>query len=122
MIIKPVRIQRSRQHKMISPNGLPIVCVTRPSKFGNPFYGFELELCLAMFRNTVRGMWDPTLLKDKSDEDVHWFYTQHGLWLKKVYDHPTLTIKSELRGKNIACWCGLSEKCHGDILLRIANE
>ena len=27
-----------------------------------------------------------------------------------------------LRGKDLACWCKLSEKCHADILLKIANE
>jgi hypothetical protein len=37
MEIKPVRITRSRQHKQVSPNGLPIVYVGRGSKWGNPF-------------------------------------------------------------------------------------
>lgn len=27
-----------------------------------------------------------------------------------------------LRGKNVACWCGLSEECHGDDLLLLANK
>jgi hypothetical protein len=27
-----------------------------------------------------------------------------------------------LRGKNLACWCGLNEPCHADVILRIANE
>ena len=35
--VMPVRIQRSRQHKQVSPNGLPIVYVGRPTKWGNPF-------------------------------------------------------------------------------------
>jgi hypothetical protein len=30
-------------------------------------------------------------------------------------------IKRELRGKNLACWCKLSEVCHADVLLEIAN-
>jgi len=36
---KPVRLQRSRAKgaKLMSPNGLPVVCVTRPGVFGNPF-------------------------------------------------------------------------------------
>ena len=33
----PVRLQRSRKHKQISPNGLPIIYVGRPTKWGNPF-------------------------------------------------------------------------------------
>ena len=28
----------------------------------------------------------------------------------------------ELRGKNLACWCGLRATCHADILLRVANS
>lgn len=27
-----------------------------------------------------------------------------------------------LRGKNLACWCGLDKRCHGDNLLEIANR
>lgn len=29
-------------------------------------------------------------------------------------------VKTELKGKNLACWCS-PLPCHGDILLRIAN-
>lgn len=28
---------------------------------------------------------------------------------------------SSLRGKNLACWCGLEKECHADVLLRMAN-
>jgi hypothetical protein len=31
-------------------------------------------------------------------------------------------IRAELRGKDLACWCGLVMPCHGNPLLRIANE
>lgn len=27
-----------------------------------------------------------------------------------------------LRGKNLACWCPLDGACHGDVLLRLANN
>ncbi len=29
---------------------------------------------------------------------------------------------SELRGKDLACWCRLDQECHADILLEIANR
>lgn len=32
------------------------------------------------------------------------------------------TIKKELRGKNLACWCKIGAPCHGDVLLEIANR
>jgi hypothetical protein len=35
--IYPIRIQRSRQKKQVSPNGLPIVYVGRGGRWGNPF-------------------------------------------------------------------------------------
>jgi hypothetical protein len=28
---------------------------------------------------------------------------------------------SPLRGKNLACWCGLDAECHADVLLELAN-
>ena len=31
------------------------------------------------------------------------------------------TIRAELRGKNLACWCPLDDACHADVLLAIAN-
>lgn len=29
---------------------------------------------------------------------------------------------SELKGKNLACWCPLNKPCHADILLKKAND
>ena len=29
---------------------------------------------------------------------------------------------SELRGKNVACWCRLDQPCHGDVILERANK
>lgn len=29
---------------------------------------------------------------------------------------------AELRGRNLACWCGPGELCHADILLALANR
>jgi hypothetical protein len=31
-------------------------------------------------------------------------------------------VRRELRGKVLACWCRVGATCHGDVLLRIANE
>jgi hypothetical protein len=33
---------------------------------------------------------------------------------------PNLPI-TELRGKNLACWCKPGEPCHADVLLELAN-
>jgi hypothetical protein len=31
-------------------------------------------------------------------------------------------IQTELRGKNLACWCALDAPCHADVLLHWAND
>lgn len=30
--------------------------------------------------------------------------------------------RSELSGKNLACWCKIGAPCHADVLLKIANQ
>ena len=39
-------------------------------------------------------------------------------------EHPELVAeaRTELRGKNLACWCKLTDPCHADVLLEIANQ
>ena len=32
------------------------------------------------------------------------------------------SVRSELNGKDLACWCPLDQPCHADVLLKIANE
>ena len=70
------------------------VYIGRPSKWGNPFplYGEQ-------FRDEVVAK-----------------YEQHLL------NSPELLAQlGELKGKDLVCWCA-PKACHGDILLRLANE
>jgi hypothetical protein len=32
------------------------------------------------------------------------------------------TIRQELRGRDVVCWCGSDQPCHADVLMRIAND
>lgn len=75
-------------------SGLPenAVYIGRPSKWGNPFIG--------KYKHEVL---------EKYEE---WIYNQPDL---------LQAAKIELRGKHLVCWCA-PDFCHGDILLRIANE
>jgi hypothetical protein len=71
------------------------ICVTRPGRWGNPFR-VEVagrQLAVDMYRNYVLG--DPILLA---------------------------AIRSELRGRDLACWCRPGEPCHADVLLELANS
>lgn len=42
-------------------------------------------------------------------------------WVRGI-ESVNARIKRELRGKDLVCDCPLNKPCHGDILLRVANE
>jgi len=108
--VKPVRIRRSRAKgsHLSAPNSLPIVCVSRPSKWGNPFsaaLGSALNSEKAELRAKSVAQFRRALLgRDRS----------LGFGIDDV--------RRELQGKNLACWCPLDEPCHADILLEVANS
>lgn len=117
--MKQTRIQLRRKKGWRLPENT--VVVSRPSKWGNPYKIGEvmkderyryINGCGESFELRDGGIWigDP-------ETAVRAF--QHWLWL-----HPAEAeeVKAELRGKNLACWCPLHLPCHGDALLRIANE
>jgi hypothetical protein len=78
-------------------DGIPrgSIYIGRPSPFGNPF----------------------EIGRDGTREEVIEKFTS---W---IYGHPDLMarVKSELRGKDLVCFCH-PRPCHGDVLLKIANE
>lgn len=44
-------------------------------------------------------------------------------WKHDGGHYPTIEqARSELRGKDLVCWCPLNQPCHADVLLRLANE
>lgn len=71
------------------------VYVGRPSKWGNPF----------------------VIDKDHTRDAVIQAYEK---WLMAQPDL-LLCLRTELRGKDLVCWCAPS-RCHADILLELANE
>lgn len=90
----PKRIQRKRTKGWKMPPNT--VYVGRPSFFGNPFYPTEkytAQSCVDRYRK--------------------WLLVESSMTLAAA--------KRELKGKNLACWCKLSEPCHADILLELAN-
>ena len=81
---------------MVSPNGLPIVYVGRPTKWGNPY----------------------RIGEDGNREQVLEKYRVYLMANPGIVEG----ARNELRGKNLACWCKPGEDCHADILLEIANK
>ncbi len=87
------------------------IYVGRPSVWGNPFkVGGYVRMV---------GGYLPALIKDAA--------MAKALYDAQFYDCPATwnaiaKIQTELRGKNLACWCPLDQPCHADILLTIANS
>lgn len=96
---KPKRIQRKAEKGWRLPENT--VYVGRGSKWGNPFPFDHQRYLGKAWAVAAYGQWLTTTLK--------------GLGL--VREH-----LSELRGKNLACWCHSDEPCHADLLLALANE
>jgi hypothetical protein len=86
---------------------LPIVCVSRPSKWGNPF-----SVALAGAPSTRKAS-----LRAKSVAQFRRALLAHD----PALGFDIADVRRELRGKNLACWCPLDEPCHADVLLQIAN-
>ena len=108
-LMKPraVRLHHRRGIKFVSPNGLPVKCVDRTSRWGNPF----------------------EIGRDGTREEViqkyrDWFWT--GTEPKKIgrYVVDPRWLRDhihELRGSNLAC-CRPGLPCHADFLLEQANQ
>ena len=95
----PQRIQRKRTKGWKMPPNT--VYVGRPTKWGNPYqpnkfdtgYGKVMSLsdCINAYEALVNS-------GECGGKDL-----------------------SELRGKDLACWCPLDTPCHADVLLRLVN-
>lgn len=91
--VMPKRIQRKRKKGWRMPSNA--VYVGRPSRWGNPY--------------TIDACGSP----EKAVEEFERFVE-----LSKDFQD---MIISELKGKDLACWCPLNAPCHADVLLKIAN-
>ena len=105
----PVRVQRKRTKgfnlQNASPNGLPVVYVGRPSKWGNRY---EVGVIVPAASD----------LPIPNRETAKILYEDLVIRYDRVLE---AEIILELRGMNLACWCPLDEPCHADVLLEIAN-
>jgi hypothetical protein len=103
------RIQRKRTKSWKMP--VSAIYVGRPTKWGNPFNWQDYI--------------DQWHTEGQAKSHATWLY--YG-WLRGKVNQWQLArdkiLKSldELRGFDLACWCDLSESCHTDVLLELANE
>ena len=105
----PKRIQLKRTKGWRKPDGC--IVVARPSRWGNP-YRWE----------DYRGDYE-----SETDAVLRWMAVQdfkgmlEGNW-GTAHKYPTeKLIRLHLRGHDLGCWCPLSDACHADVLLQIAN-
>jgi len=103
---KPIRVQRRRTKGWRMPPNT--VYVGRPSKWGNPFDWQRYGRDEAVWR-FGRALILRARYQDDTGKHVGVRITQSS-------------VRSELRGKNLACWCPVDQPCHADVLLRVANE
>jgi len=111
----PIRIQRKRTKGWRMPENTVSVC--RPGKWGNPFQikvfgdefwivadiGIVSDVCVSLESARKRAV-------SRFGDRVN------------ILPEFRAEIKSELAGKNLACFCPLDQPCHADVLLEIANR
>lgn len=144
----PVRIQRSRQRKQVSPNGLPIVYVGRGSRWGNPFrlcklnngkFAISHECDYQLHQITKKVGCDNKHYNTRDEAAIDAIkcydfyllpYTHKDGSMMDFY-HSMANIDDaimSLKGKNLSCWCPIIDKnnnycvCHADLLLSLANN
>lgn len=109
----PKRIQLRRTKGWRKPEGA--VVVARPSRWGNPWkvgdrfiYGgvnrlIDREFAAALYRGDLETGGFPS-------------YRDCAIWIDIDL------VRSELRGRDLACWCPTDQPCHADVLLELANH
>lgn len=106
----PTRIQRSRKPGFrLPPN---TVCINRGTKFGNPFTVSEYgrEKAIQMFRECLLNNVMCYYYFDELEAT-----TQFNRF-KWMAEHIDIIRNAD----HIACFCGLDEECHGDILIKFS--
>lgn len=95
----PQRIQLRRSKGWRLP--AQTVVVARPTRWGNPF------------RLGVDG-------------DAAACVRQYHAWLiangEQGREPSPATVRAQLAGRDLACWCAPDQPCHGDVLLELANR
>ena len=97
--MSPQRIQRKRTKGWRMPNA---VYVGRPGRWGNPFIADLLN----------GGNMSP-------EETVDHF---RRALIDGRLQVSVASVRRDLAGKDLACWCPLDAPCHADVLLELANK
>lgn len=106
MMPKRVQIQSWRKPGGKKPDN--VVIVARPSKWGNPY-----KIGAIYHRgHSFSGRDD--IVRDAADAV--------RLFRGYVFNLRSASDIAELRGKDLACYCKLTDPCHADVLLELPNK
>lgn len=110
-----VQLRRTKGWRM-PPN---TVSVARPGLFGNPFVHPDPAQAVEAYRMHCSGGMQTFHLTPgglQFAKRMHRNCLHHAWpeWLRK-------DGLPAIRGKNLACWCPLTQPCHADVLLELAN-
>lgn len=144
ILAAPKRIQRQRTKGYRLPPDA--VYVGRPSRWGNPF-NFDSafvsdaamalgakdprEAAVLLHRAWVRGQrWIEPLSRWTPRIEFTEGSSGGSVWIqgRSVTHVPKVPNLSQLRGRDLACWCPLTNPggtpypCHADVLLELANR
>lgn len=120
-----MRIQRKRTKGFRTPKNT--VFAGRPSKWGNPFVlekgkiyivgkGSKVFLCEGDIDKVLR-LYESCLTGYMVHGEYHIEADRLQLLLPLVRRMKKLNL-SELKGKNISCWCPLDSPCHVDVIIK----
>lgn len=118
------RIQRKRTAGWRMPEGA--VSCGRPGPWGNPINVSDVagqypSLDIEQIARLVVQQFDE-LVAAGSLTFPNWRHAD-GHRGPITFTYPAADqIRTELAGKDLACWCAPDQPCHVDVLLRVANE
>lgn len=118
---KPARIQRQRTKGWRMPEGA--VYVGRPSRFGNPFVVRALTYDWEVYDPSGRyGETHLFTTEGRARQAAVDLYRLHTgpFGLYEFDDNDLVHLRSELRGRDLVCWCPADMACHADVLIELA--
>jgi len=134
MSARPARVQLRRTRGWRMP--ADTVKIDRTTKWGNPYLVERVGMVDSGDRDDDGRpvmVWPWRCIpKDAPAFIDGWFFATKREAQQKAVDlyraelsrRPDLVAASldELRHKNLACWCGEDEPCHGDVWIEVANR
>lgn len=114
----PKRIQLRRTRGWRKPEGA--VVVSRPSRWGNPYRWTDYNRWTSPYPEDESF---PIPVAERRRFAVIDFRAAVLYEIARPPNYPPReTIRAELAGRDLACWCPLDQPCHADVLLEIANS